>query len=91
MAIVGGDYLCVHGGISPALKSLKSVEKIDRFVEVPEDGLICDLLWADPSSNQTETFAKNSFRGCSYRFGYEPLKDILTKTKVKMLVRGHEV
>lgn len=28
--------------------TLKEIEKIDRFIEPPERGVMCDLLWADP-------------------------------------------
>lgn len=45
---IGGDYLCVHGGISPHMVSAKDIDKIDRRVEPPLQGLLCDLLWSDP-------------------------------------------
>ncbi len=47
-ADVNGDYLCMHGGVSPDLNSTKDIEKIDRKVEPPLKGFLCDLLWADP-------------------------------------------
>ena len=50
-AIIGGDYFCIHGGISPKFKTLKSIEAIDRFIEPPEEGLMTDLLWADPADD----------------------------------------
>ena len=94
VAIIGGDYLCIHGGISPAFKTLASVEKLNRFAEPPEEGLLCDLLWADPAHDDKAAEAKfysNDHRGCSVRFGYDPLKKLLGALKVKMLVRAHEV
>ena len=93
-ALVGGDYFCLHGGISPKLKTLKSIESIDRFTEPPEEGLLTDLLWADPAEDTRATeadFSENRLRGCSVQFGYQPLKKLLVKLGVKMLVRGHEV
>ena len=93
-AIIGGEYLCIHGGISPALKSLKSIENINRFVEPPESGLLCDLLWADPEEDEKAAvaqFNENKTRGCSFKFGLEPLKKVLSSIGVKMLIRGHEV
>jgi serine/threonine-protein phosphatase 2B catalytic subunit len=47
-AIVNNDYLCMHGGISPSLTDFDEVNRIDRFVEPPLSGLLCDLLWSDP-------------------------------------------
>ena len=93
-AIIGGDYLCIHGGISPKFKTLKSIEAIDRFDEPPEEGLLTDLLWADPAEDEKADeaqFYTNELRGCSVRFGYQPLKQLLNKLGVKMLLRGHEV
>ena len=47
-AHINGKYLCVHGGISPDLHKLENINKIDRFAEVPMEGMHCDLLWCDP-------------------------------------------
>lgn len=49
--IVNGKFLALHGGISPELKSIEDIKKIDRFKEPPRQGLFCDLLWADPVDN----------------------------------------
>jgi len=46
--IVNGKFLAVHGGISPDLKTIEDIKKIDRFKEPPRQGLFCDLLWCDP-------------------------------------------
>lgn len=51
-AHINGKYLCVHGGISPELNKLSEINSINRFNEVPMDGMLCDLLWSDP---MTET------------------------------------
>lgn len=48
IAIVNGQYFCVHGGISPLIKTLDDINHVNRFQEIPADGLICDLLWSDP-------------------------------------------
>lgn len=34
-ADVNGDYLCMHGGISPELQTVEDINKIDRFIEPP--------------------------------------------------------
>ena len=43
-----GRFLCVHGGISKSIQSIKDLENINRFVEPPLEGALCDVLWADP-------------------------------------------
>lgn len=42
------QILCVHGGLSPLVTSLDQIRLIDRKVEVPRAGPMCDLLWSDP-------------------------------------------
>ena len=46
--IVNNRFLALHGGISPDLKTLDDLNKIDRNVEPPRSGLFCDILWSDP-------------------------------------------
>jgi serine/threonine-protein phosphatase 2B catalytic subunit len=50
--IVDGKYFGMHGGISPELNKLDQIDKINRFQEVPLDGLFCDLLWSDPLADE---------------------------------------
>mmetsp|Transcript_33234 Transcript_33234/g.23971 ORF Transcript_33234/g.23971 Transcript_33234/m.23971 type:complete len:141 (+) Transcript_33234:352-774(+) len=46
--LVAKKYLAMHGGISPDLKKLEQINELNRFEEVPLDGIFCDLVWADP-------------------------------------------
>jgi len=49
--VVNEQILCMHGGLSPDLKSLEQIKKISRPTDVPDTGLLCDLLWADPDKD----------------------------------------
>lgn len=60
-----GNYLCMHGGISPYMRSKSDIDSIKRFEEPPMQGLFCDLLWSDPLSDnraRRKTFIKNEPR-----------------------------
>lgn len=37
--IVNGKFIAVHGGISPDLKTIEDLNKVDRFKEPPKSGL----------------------------------------------------
>lgn len=38
----------MHGGLSPQLMDLSQIRNIPRPIDVPDSGLVCDLLWGDP-------------------------------------------
>jgi serine/threonine-protein phosphatase PP1 catalytic subunit len=46
--LIDEKIFCMHGGLSPQLESFEQVLKLVRPLEVPDQGLLCDLLWADP-------------------------------------------
>jgi diadenosine tetraphosphatase ApaH/serine/threonine PP2A family protein phosphatase len=48
-AIIEGKIFCCHGGLSPELENLDSINQIPRPTAVPSEGLLCDLLWSDPA------------------------------------------
>jgi len=47
-AIVDEKIFCCHGGLSPDLQSMEQIRRIMRPTDVPDQGLLCDLLWSDP-------------------------------------------
>lgn len=47
-AIVDEKIFCCHGGLSPDLHSMEQIRRIMRPTDVPDQGLLCDLLWSDP-------------------------------------------
>ena len=47
-AIVDEKIFCCHGGLSPDLQSMEQIRRIMRPTDVPDTGLLCDLLWSDP-------------------------------------------
>jgi serine/threonine-protein phosphatase 2B catalytic subunit len=91
-ADVNGNYLCMHGGISPDLRNKSDIDKINRFVEPPLSGFLCDLLWSDPVEDKEARkvrFLKNTQRECSVKFGLEPVKEILKKNNYISIIRAH--
>ena len=92
--IIDEKYLAMHGGISPDISKIEEINQIDRFQEVPLEGVFCDLLWSDPMKDEDAkrgTFHKNSERDCSYYFGKKPLKKLLDNNDLMSIVRGHQV
>jgi diadenosine tetraphosphatase ApaH/serine/threonine PP2A family protein phosphatase len=65
-ALIENKIFCCHGGLSPNLRSLEQLKRISRPLDVDDKGLVCDLLWSDPSPQPG--WAPND-RGVSYTFG----------------------
>lgn len=87
-ATIDSRILCVHAGISPALQSIQNIKALKRPLEIPDEGLLCDLVWSDPDPN-VETWGPND-RGTSVTFGLAPLKALLKKMNLDLIVRGHQ-
>lgn len=41
----------MHGGISQRVTSLEALRKTKKPDNIPDEGLLCDLMWADPEKN----------------------------------------
>ncbi|XP_003741456.1 serine/threonine-protein phosphatase alpha-3 isoform-like [Galendromus occidentalis] len=88
-AVVGDKIFCCHGGISPRLSSVDDVRDIQRPLrDIPDSGLACDLLWADPFGG--EGFKRND-RGVSFLFGADVLRQFLIKNNLDLVCRAHQV
>ena len=53
--------------MSPNLKSIEQLYEIQRPTDVPKSGLLCDILWSDPSP-EVDTWGENRKRGKLYFF-----------------------
>ena len=91
-AIVNRQFLCVHGGLSPELRTVDDIRRINRFREPPPFGLMCDLLWADPAGDYTpagrDHYELNTARNCSYAFTYFAACAFLERNKLLSVVRA---
>lgn len=92
-AVVNKQFFCVHGGLSPEVRTLQDVQKIKRFREPPAFGPMCDLLWSDPAINfesTDEDFRHNEVRGCSFSFTYSACCNFLKENGLLTIIRAHE-
>ncbi len=87
-AIIGGQVLGVHGGLSPELKTLDQVRLIDRKQEIPHSGPFSDLVWSDP--DHIDTWTHNA-RGAGWRFGERPVVDFARINGLTLLARAHQL
>ena len=88
-AIIDEKILCMHGGLSPELKNLQNIQDITRPTDIPDTGLLCDLLWSDPEKDVVE-YDEND-RGVSVIFGEKIVQDFNKKNDLDLIIRAHQV
>ncbi|XP_047334201.1 serine/threonine-protein phosphatase PP1 isozyme 2-like [Impatiens glandulifera] len=89
-ALIDNKILCMHGGLSPFLDNLDQIRNLERPIsDIPEIGLVHDLLWADPSQNFKGWGIGN--RGVSIAFGSEIVTRFLRKHNLDLICRAHEM
>jgi len=79
----------MHGGLSPDLRNLNQVTEIPRPTDIPDQGLLCDLLWSDPDKD-VQDFDEND-RGVSVIFGEKVVQDFNRKNDLDLIIRAHQV
>ena len=88
-AIIDDKILCMHGGLSPELKNIQNISDISRPTDIPDTGLLCDLLWSDPDKEAQE-YDEND-RGVSVIFGEKIVQDFNKKNDLDLIIRAHQV
>ena len=79
----------MHGGLSPDLKSMEQIRRIVRPTDVPDTGLLCDLLWSDPERD-IQGWGEND-RGVSFTFGPDVVTAFLKRQDLDLICRAHQV
>ncbi|THX15558.1 phospho protein phosphatase PPZ [Aureobasidium pullulans] len=88
-SVVAGKIFCVHGGLSPSLSHMDDIRNIARPTDVPDYGLLNDLLWSDPADMENDWEANE--RGVSYCFGKKVIMEFLAKHDFDLVCRAHMV
>ncbi|CAL9003090.1 unnamed protein product [Prunus brigantina] len=88
-AVIDDKIFCMHGGLSPELNNLEQLRAIERPIDVPDQGLLCDLLWSDPDRD-IKGWGEND-RGVSYTFGADKVAEFLMKHDLALICRAHQV
>ena len=89
-ALINENILCMHGGLSKDLQNIDQINKILRPTEVPDEGLLCDLLWSDPNEELNEDFGSNE-RNVSITFSKNYVLNFVEKNNLDLICRAHQV
>ena len=88
-AILDDKIICMHGGLGPDLDKIDRIRNIIRPTDVPERGLLCDLLWSDPDDS-SNGFGSNE-RGVSVVFNSKIVQSFLKNNDLDLICRAHQV
>lgn len=68
---------------------MDQIRRIMRPTDIPDSGILCDLLWSDPDKD-TEGWGESD-RGVSYTFGQDVVQKFLQKHDLDLVCRAHQV
>jgi len=68
---------------------MEQIRRIMRPTDVPDTGLLCDLLWSDPDKDVTG-WGEND-RGVSFTFGADVVSKFLNRHDLDLICRAHQV
>lgn len=87
-AIVDGTVLCVHGGLSPEIRTIDQIRVVARAQEIPHEGAFCDLVWSDPEDIETWAISP---RGAGWLFGHKVATEFNHVNGLKTIARAHQL
>jgi len=92
-AIIDNRILCMHGGLSPDMKHYSQIDTaVQRPSKIPDSGIMCDLLWADPEKGITEPSGwMQNDRGISWVFSEKVVEDFVKANDLDLICRAHMV
>lgn len=88
-ATIDGKIFACHGGLSPSCQQLDQIRAIDRFKEIPHDGIMADLVWSDPDIAILDF--KLSPRGAGYLFGNDVIDKFCNDNNLVQMIRAHQL
>jgi len=88
-ALVADSILCVHGGLSPEIRTIDQMRSIDRQQEIPHEGAFCDLMWSDPE--EISDAWQISPRGAGYLFGDKVTTEFNAVNGLSLIARAHQL
>ncbi|MDI1486633.1 MAG: sporulation-induced protein [Ramalina farinacea] len=87
-AVIDGKVLCVHGGLSPEIRTLDQIRVIARAQEIPHEGAFCDLVWSDPEDVGTWAVSP---RGAGWLFGDKVATEFNHVNGFELIARAHQL
>lgn len=86
--VLGSKVYVVHGGLTAENETIASLNKVDRFFEVPPtDTVMEQMMWSDPDHEEGR---QASPRGAALLFGPDITEQFLSDNNLSLIIRSHE-
>lgn len=90
-ATVDDKIFSCHGGLSPQLQTINDIHLLDRFIEVPHEGAMSDLLWSDPEIKPSSRGFGVSPRGAGWTFSEDITENWNKLNRINLTCRAHQL
>lgn len=87
-AVIGGRIFCVHGGLSPIVKTIDRLQNLYRKKPISCMDIINDLMWSEPENVQGFHRATH---GPGYYFGENDVDEFNRINKVNLILRSSQL
>ncbi|KAH9577386.1 Calcineurin-like phosphoesterase domain [Trypanosoma melophagium] len=87
-ALIEGRGLCIHGGLSPQVRTVDHIRLLHRQQEIPNEGAFADLVWSDPGSGNGWGVSQ---RGAGHLFGANVAREFMYRNGLNLLTRAHQL
>jgi len=89
-AVIDNKIFCVHGGLSPMIRTIDQIRTIQRQQEIPHEGAYCDLVWSDPEDNMSDPWHMSP-RGAGHLFGSSVADEFNEINGLDLIARAHQL
>lgn len=87
--LINEEIFVTHGGLfAKDGVTLDDIDKVNRVMEPPEEGILPELLWSDPAEANGREPSK---RGVGIAFGPDVTQDFLDTNNLRLVIRSHEM
>ncbi|CAE6973128.1 sds21, partial [Symbiodinium sp. CCMP2592] len=87
-ALIREKIFCVSSGLSPDLTSFDRIQELERPRHVPEEGLLCDLLFAQP---ETRSGWYKGPLDIARTFGEDVVQQFSAELGLDLIVRSNQL